>query len=213
MHGLKGFGAAARDLQSVCCPFIDASPSIRARLRESAMYTIRTILHPTDFSESARYAFELACALAQVENARLIILHVAVPPVVMYDESGKRLPPVADYRQAARVELFQLQAPYPGVRVEHRLDEGEVSAAILRVLDEVKPDLVIMGTHGRTGLNRLVIGSVAADVMRQSPCTVLAVRLPHSRPATGRAEARLDVDVMATGPLQSQVESPCSHQC
>jgi hypothetical protein len=118
---------------------------------------------------------------------------------------------VADYRQAARVELSQLHAMDSGVQVEHRLDEGEVSAAILRVIDEVKPDLVIMRTRGRTGLDRLVIGSVAADVMRKSPCTVLAVRIPSPRSATGRAEARLDVDGMATGPLQTQLESPYSH--
>jgi nucleotide-binding universal stress UspA family protein len=163
------------------------------------MHGIRMILHPTDFSESARYAFELACMLARAPGARVIALHVAVPPVVMYDESGERLPVVEDYRQAAREELSQLQASDPRVRIERRLDEGEVAAAILRAVEEVRPDLVVMGTHGRTGLDRLVIGSVAADVMRKSPCAVAAVQVPNPKPATVGADRRLDADIVGAG--------------
>jgi nucleotide-binding universal stress UspA family protein len=138
-----------------------------------------TILCATDFSAPAAYALELACALARATRARLVVLHVAQPPVVMYDAAGQVLPGPGDYCQAARQRLQQLQAAAGGVTPETRLAEGEVAAAILRTVQEVKPDLVVLGTAGRRGLDRCIIGSIAADVMRTAPCAVAVAHLPR----------------------------------
>jgi nucleotide-binding universal stress UspA family protein len=138
----------------------------------------QTILCATDFSAPATHALELARALARATRARLVVLHVAQPPVVMYDEAGRMLPGPGDYRQAARERLGQFQAAADGATLETRLAEGEVAAAILRTIEEVQPDLVVLGTAGRTGLDRCVVGSIAAEVMRRAPCPVAVAQVP-----------------------------------
>jgi nucleotide-binding universal stress UspA family protein len=144
-----------------------------------AMSTIRTILHPTDFSPHSEAAFQVAYALAREQGARLIALHVAVPPVVMYDEKGALLPKTKDYREVAKETLATLLAP--GIKLEQRIEEGEVGVAILRTADEIKADFIVMGTQGRTGLDRLLIGSVASDVLRKASCPVVTVRVPRHK--------------------------------
>jgi nucleotide-binding universal stress UspA family protein len=138
-----------------------------------------TILCATDFSVPAAHALELARTLARATRARLVVLHVAQPPVVMYDAAGRMLPPPGDYRPAARERLRQLQAAAGGVMSETRLADGEVAATILRTLEDVKPDLVVLGTAGRTGLDRCIVGSIAADVMRNAPCAVAVAHVPR----------------------------------
>jgi universal stress protein A len=134
------------------------------------------ILHPTDLSSHAELAYELALSLARQTGARLVVLHVAVPPVVMYDHDGHLIPRPRDYLQAAREELSKLPKPDPGVCVETHLGKGEVASEILRLAAETRADLIMMGTLGRTGLDRLLIGSVATDVMRRAPCAVAIVK-------------------------------------
>jgi nucleotide-binding universal stress UspA family protein len=140
------------------------------------MLPIQTILHPTDFSERSGYAFQLACSLARDHGARLIVLHVMPVPLVQ----EKFL-----YREEMAGELNRLGAPDARVRVEHRLEEGDAATQILRVAQETGCDLIAMGTHGRTGLGRLLMGSVAEQVLRMASCPVLTVRapLPPSEPA------------------------------
>jgi universal stress protein A len=142
-------------------------------VREDGMPT-RTILCPTDFSRTAALALELAAALARHGPARLVILHVAQPPVVMYDERGQPLPRAQDYREAAWRQLMNL-AIADGLVVERRVAEGEASAAILRSAKALTAELIVLGTHGRTGLERLIVGSVAADVTKRAPCPVALV--------------------------------------
>ncbi len=144
------------------------------------MLPIHTILHPTDFSERSRFALRLAGALARDYGARLILLHVAVPPVVVYGE-GAILPTPEEERDQLLAELEQLQVP--GVHVEHRLEEGDPVAEIVRVAEESRADLIVMGTHGRTGFGRLLMGSVAERTLRKAPCPVLTVRAPFPRSA------------------------------
>jgi nucleotide-binding universal stress UspA family protein len=154
------------------------------------MLQIRTILHPTDFSTRSARALELACLLAQQCGARVIVLHVIdyVRPVY----SGVSLPPPpppmpAEERNAISNQLNQIQAPVPGVKLEHRLVEGDPAEAILLVAQELNCDLIVMGTHGRTGLGRLLMGSVAENVLRAATCPVVTVRVPL--PADGAAES------------------------
>lgn len=136
------------------------------------MLSVQTILHPTDFSKRSGYAFQLACSLARDQGARLIILHIMPVPLVQ----EKQL-----YREEMAGELSQLSAPDTQVRMEHRLEEGDAATQILRVAQETGCDLIVMGTHGRTGLGRLVMGSVAEEVLRLASCPVLTVRAPSLR--------------------------------
>ncbi len=140
------------------------------------MLPIRTILHPTDFSECSGHAFQLACSLARDHGARVIVLHVIPVPLVQ----EKRL-----YREEVERELNRLVAPDSKVPVAHQLEEGDAITQILRVAQETSCDLIVIGTHGRTGLGRLVMGSVAEQVLRKASCPVLTVRVPFppSEPA------------------------------
>jgi nucleotide-binding universal stress UspA family protein len=146
------------------------------------MFPIRTILHPTDFSEYSENAFRLACALARDYGSRLIVLHVSTPQVVAY--GGMSLPAVwVDFKES-KDKLLALRGP-DRVRVEHRLEEGDPVPEILRVARETPCDLIVMGTHGRRGLGRLLMGSVAEQIVRQAPCPVVTVKtpLPQTIPA------------------------------
>jgi nucleotide-binding universal stress UspA family protein len=149
------------------------------------MLAIKTILQPTDFSARSEFAFRLACSLARDYSARLIVLHVVEPPTV--SAAGVlMLPPVVDL-EPLRERLHQLRPGDPKVAVEHRLVEGDAATEILRAAGEVKCDLIVMGTHGRTGLGRLLMGSVAEQVVRRAPCPVLTVKTPHP-PVPGSEE-------------------------
>jgi nucleotide-binding universal stress UspA family protein len=138
------------------------------------MFPLRTILHPTDFSDCSEVAFRMACSLACDYQAHLVILHVSPPPVDGYGEGI--LPPLsADYLRPLREKLRQLQEAAPAVSVEYRLVEGDAAEEILRTAQAMSCDMIVLGTHGRTGLARLVVGSTAELVARRAPCPVVTV--------------------------------------
>jgi len=142
------------------------------------MPSIQTILHPTDFSDNSRYAFETACALARDYHATLLVLHVAMPSVSPLIEA-----PLPDPLRSTESQRSQMQLPWPQpsdpqIRVEHRLAEGDPAQEILRLTEAQPCDLIVMGTHGKTGLGRLLTGSVAEEVLRKSVCPVMVVRTP-----------------------------------
>ncbi len=143
---------------------------------------IRTILFPTDFSESARSALGLAFALARDCQARLIVLHVASPPAfVSYGEFEKALQESSPYRHELEEHLRDHQTP--DCRAEFVLKEGDPGSEIIHLAEELACDLIVMGTHGRSGLDRLLLGSVAGKVLRRAPCPVLTVKTPLARTA------------------------------
>jgi nucleotide-binding universal stress UspA family protein len=144
------------------------------------MSLIRTILHPTDYSETSQHAFAWAVQLAQQHKAHLLILHVVNsldPERISYGEA-KTKPQPESYQAQLREELRRLTPSDPHVSTEHLLAEGEPAAEILRVAREYHCDLIVLGTHGRTGLDRLLLGSVAEQVIRRAACPVLTVRSP-----------------------------------
>jgi len=155
------------------------------------MFAPQCILHPTDFSECSRYAFGIAVDLARLHGARLLIVHVVDtlgPEHISVGEAVGQLQPEG-YRARQMEQLYRIAPPEPGVAVAHVLAEGEPSAEIDRVAGENHCDLIVMGTHGRTGLKRLLMGSVAEHVMRYSPCPVLTTRAPaivHRPERTGQ---------------------------
>jgi nucleotide-binding universal stress UspA family protein len=134
------------------------------------MIPIKTILHATDQSECSKAAFRVANVLAQDLGARLVILEVVPSPVVIYG------PPTESYLEQLRKELDQMQVQGSEIEVERRLVEGNPATEILRTAEETRCDMIIMGSHGRTGLSRLLLGSVAEQVMRRATCPVLIMR-------------------------------------
>jgi nucleotide-binding universal stress UspA family protein len=146
------------------------------------MLNLRTILHPTDFSAPSQQAFHLAWSLARDHGAKLIVLHVA-PPLQFYGEFGALVRTEVQLEQL-RSELSEIRGPDGSVPLEHRLEEGHAGTIIERVADEADCDLIVMGTHGRTGLGRWLLGSVAEQVMRRSDCPVLTVKTSRVRSRT-----------------------------
>jgi nucleotide-binding universal stress UspA family protein len=138
------------------------------------MLPVHTILFPTDFSENAQHAFPLACALAHDCGARIVVLYV-MPPPLGHDELEARHH-AEEYYGVAVEALHQIQPPEGNVFVEHRLEEGNAARVILNVADEINAGLIVMGTHGRTGLRHLLMGSVAEQVVRKASCPVLTLR-------------------------------------
>jgi nucleotide-binding universal stress UspA family protein len=141
------------------------------------MLGLRTILHPTDFSPLARHAFEVACSLAQDYKARLVLLHVHQPPVPI-GELVPTEPP--DIREYLLRELHGLETPQD-VAVDYQLQIGPVSEGIVCAAAETRCDLIVIGTHGRGGLGRVLLGSVAESVLRRAPCMVLTVKSPMAQ--------------------------------
>lgn len=138
------------------------------------MYTIRTILHPTDFSKQAERAFQVACALADKHQAKVVVLHVGPLPLTSLG-GAQAVPPLPEElgREELKQALLRVRSPLPNVRIEHRLELGEAATEILRIAEKDKADLIVLGTHGRSGLERVLIGSVAEDVLRRAQCPVL----------------------------------------
>jgi nucleotide-binding universal stress UspA family protein len=141
------------------------------------MLAIRTVLHPTDFSESSDIAFRLACSLARDYGARLVLVHAAEPFVPIYGD-GVVIPPPDVHKEPLREKLQQLLPRDPKVQVEHQLVEGDAATEILRLARETQSDVIVMGTHGRRGLARVLMGSVAEQVVRKAPCPVVTVKTP-----------------------------------
>ena len=148
------------------------------------MLPIRTVLHATDFSPYSDFAFRLACSLARDYRARLVVLHVVEPPLVVYD-SGSLLTQAGNGSNASVKEKLQrVQAPSADVTVEHRLVEGDPAAEILRAAGDLHANLIVLGTHGRTGVRRLLMGSVADQVVRRASCPVLTAKAPRDHEST-----------------------------
>ena len=144
------------------------------------MLPIRNILHPTDFSDRSELALKLASALARDYEANLTILHVAQEPVILFTE-GIIPPPQDDHLHEVRQQLESIEPTDPDVCVTHQLVEGNPATEILRVAEMTNADLIVLGTHGRRGIKRFLMGSVAEYVMERAMCPVLTVKTPAER--------------------------------
>jgi universal stress protein A len=145
------------------------------------MSRFRRLLFASDFSPASRPAFAKAMEMARDLRADLVVAHVVSP--VRAPGSLSFTPRLWDALQdAARVtsqeELDRLAraARKRGVRAASVLREGLAADQIVRLAKSRKAGLIVMGTHGRTGLSRLLMGSVAARVVATAPCPVLTVR-------------------------------------
>jgi nucleotide-binding universal stress UspA family protein/quercetin dioxygenase-like cupin family protein len=176
------------------------------------MSSIQTILHPTDFSESSQYAFETACSLVKDKNSRLIVLHVAPSFTGPIPQEPAPNPLVsAESQEFLKGRYIWPQPSDPTIIVEHRVAEGEAPREILELANALKCDLIVMGTHGRTGLSRFLTGSVAEEVLRKSACPVLAVKTPLPEVSPKEPDPRTNpgeiVDVRRSGPALTKIQS------
>ena len=139
------------------------------------MSATTTILHPTDFSAHANRAFALACSLARASGSRLLVLHIAPIPQLY----TKRY-----YREEMEAALRRFQAPNLAVETGWHLLAGEAVPEILWLAQEVRCAYIVMGTQGQTGLARVLMGSVAEQVVRHAPCPVVTVKTPDAEART-----------------------------
>jgi universal stress protein A len=141
---------------------------------------IRQILAPTDFSECSKQAVQWAYELAQTFGVKLTLLHVIeeLPPYIGFLPSGGAATLLKHLERQARLDLAQLLARAEGVKVEVICQAvvGTPYHTILEVATAENVDLIVMATHGRTGLSHLMMGSVAERVVRMAPCPVLTIR-------------------------------------
>jgi nucleotide-binding universal stress UspA family protein len=143
---------------------------------------VRRILHPTDFSRPSGAAFAQAVALARKEGAQLLLLHVLVPPTPFVGDGYISPKTYQELEAAARRGAERLlrkalaRAQKAKVKVRALLVEGVPYDQIARVARRKRADLIVMGTHGRTGLSKFFLGSVTERVLPLAPCPVLTVR-------------------------------------
>ena len=145
----------------------------------------RHLLVPVDPAGCAWLVVAHAARLAQACGARVSLLHVVDPPtgVQLQDQLGGDRSAGDVLDAEARAALTSLQQAFPpGVEVDARVEHGGPAAAILGAVERLAPDLVVMGTHGRTGLQRMLMGSVAEHVIRRCAVPVLVVRGAPSTP-------------------------------
>ncbi|MEI8353922.1 MAG: universal stress protein [Lentisphaerota bacterium] len=144
--------------------------------------TCKQILCPVDFSDFSDYAMRYAALLAQKFEARLTLLHV-VAPILVPLPGDALVPPMrqadlADIADACRERLTRTAGDLAekGMAVACQVTSGVPYLEILRMAEELHADMIVMGTHGRSGLVHLMIGSVAERVVRKAPCAVLTVK-------------------------------------
>jgi nucleotide-binding universal stress UspA family protein len=146
---------------------------------------LQKILLPTDFSGCANYALPYASQIARATGATIICVHVVEPVVPAVGYTGLAEPmPVADIsgqlEDSAERQLPKLTEceECEGLGVEEVIVHGDAAAEIVRVAAEREVDLIVISSHGRTGLGRMIFGSTAEAVVRRATCPVLVVRPP-----------------------------------
>jgi universal stress protein A len=172
------------------------SPAITSACEDPSAVAFRSILVAVDFSTSADHALQVAAALARSAGARLVLLHVHEPlvatdpclrdasPMVIFGLSAlESMPPASEAAPLFDSRLESLQQELQrrtGLHCEARVRAGAAAAQIVDAAFEEGVDLIVMGTHGRTGLRRWLMGSVAETVVRHARCPVLTLRLPEA---------------------------------
>lgn len=152
--------------------------------REHQTMSQKTILFPTDFSTASDAALRHAEALAKSSGARLLIAHIEEPPLAYGGgELYYGLPEPNTERIRSMLEA--VRPSDPSVSFEHRLTMGDPASEVVRIADEENAEMIVMGTHGRTGLTRLLMGSVAELIVRRASCPVLVYREVDAKLARG----------------------------
>jgi nucleotide-binding universal stress UspA family protein len=145
------------------------------------MFNVRTILYPTDFSSFSTQAYFHAVGLAENYRAKLTVIYVYSPK----DAAN------AVQKAYWLEQLETIRPTNPKIPVSHVLLEGDPATEIVRYAADTGIDVIVMGTHGRTGAERELMGSTAERVMRDAPCSVLVVKMPKGSRPPSRPHAEL----------------------
>lgn len=159
------------------------------------MKRFQKILMATDFSDASAPAWRRATEMAAEDRAELLVAHAYTPP--HFGELGPIAPRLYDecdeYLRSEVEKKLQLlinDAAKSGVAARPLVLAGNPEEAIVDAASEYKADLVIMGTHGRKGMSRFFLGSVASRVIATAPCAVLTVRVDHTAPGLRPVEEK-----------------------
>ena len=178
-----GYGAVKLSAQRVECPATNMT--ISPEVTGAPQLQLRRILLPTDFSGCANYALPYAATIARAANATVICVNVVEPivPAVGYTGMAEAMP-IAEMNEqmedSAERELPDVLncEELHGLNVEEVIGHGDAAAEIVRIADERQVDLIVISSHGRTGLGRIIFGSTAEAVVRHARCPVLVVKPP-----------------------------------
>ncbi len=176
-HGCSGWrrmlagSVAVAVLRGAPCPVL----ALRSAERPRPGTEIRRILHATDFSIAAEAALRVARRLAREHCARLIILHVERLDVLSHGTPESEVEPRV-FMEALENVRKRVDGPDLKYPVGTVLRRGLAADGIIETAEEMDCDLIVMGTHGRTGLSRLLMGSVAENVLPKANCPVLVVK-------------------------------------
>ena len=168
------------EVRIVRVPVANASLRLATRLQHDGSMTFRKILCATDFSPGSRQALGVATRMANESNAELVIAHAWYAPPSAF--AGEYMfPPhvtqeMVDGSQRTLDAAVRDATAAGAKHVSGKLLTGVPWAEIVTLLETQAFELCVIGTHGRTGLSRILLGSVAEKVLRHSPCSVLAVR-------------------------------------
>jgi len=183
MHGRTGLrwllagSVAISVLRRAHCPVL----ALHAAQVPLSTQDFNVILHPTDFSESSQAALRVARSLARDLGSRLVLLHVA-PLEVYVSGMIASEPDVQVYRETMEETRKRLDGPDLKYPVETRMSRGDASDEIVRQAEELGCGLIVMGTHGRTGLGKLLMGNVAESILPRAHCPTLVVKVPQLVP-------------------------------
>ena len=140
--------------------------------------SLQKILCPLDFSEVSLRGMDRAREIGEKFQAEVILLFVA-EPITYMPLMGHAVELIGEIEEEverqAREKFQELLSQFSG-KVSHRIQRGSAPQEIIRVAEEEKVDLIVIGTHSRRGISRLILGSTAEKVVRQAPCDVLVVR-------------------------------------
>jgi len=143
---------------------------------------VKKILFPTDFSHTGDAAMKMATSLARDTGASLLIIHVEEPPTA-YSGGEMYYGMLEPATHELERMLHKVVPNDESVSYEHRLITGDPARAITRLAESEGIDLIVMGTHGRTGLSRMAMGSVAEAVVRRATCSVMTYKQPILSPS------------------------------
>jgi len=142
------------------------------------MLPIKKIISPTDFSTPAEKGLQTAVELAQHFDAELVIVHVLIP-VPMVSASAVHLPTImnsmADSAEKSMDELLRDQVP-SDIKSSYHIVEGRAADQIAKIADQEKADLIVIATHGESGIQNFIFGSVTERTVRIARCPVLTIR-------------------------------------
>jgi nucleotide-binding universal stress UspA family protein len=146
------------------------------------MAMFQTLVHPTDFDEPSKEAFRVARSLAQALGATVVVFHVVPHPAIVTRDGRVVLDPHNAEPADLWAEYRTLQADTPKVPVQYAVVVGDKAEAKHLLEEKIRElgegVLLVMGSHGRRGISRLLWGSKAEEVVRECPCPVLVVKAP-----------------------------------